>query len=58
MRHSVLIFRMEWCGFLQKGEWNRAILEFDFVMETIFLQDKDRIVVVSKTMNPWIMSIV
>ena len=41
---------MECRGFLQKGEWNRAILEFDFVMETIFLQDKDRIVVVSKTM--------
>lgn len=29
----------------KKGEWKRAILEFDFVMETMFLQDKDRIVV-------------
>ncbi|KAI5072042.1 hypothetical protein GOP47_0012148 [Adiantum capillus-veneris] len=29
----------------KKGEWKRAILEFDFVMETVFLQDKDRIVV-------------
>lgn len=32
---------------MQKGEWKRAILEFDFVMETMFLQDKDRIIVVS-----------
>jgi hypothetical protein len=31
---------------LQKGEWKAAILELDFTMGTLFLQDKDRIIMV------------
>lgn len=30
----------------KKGEWKRAILELDFTMGTLFLQDKDRIIVI------------
>eukprot|EP00250_Pteridium_aquilinum_P005122 c15264_g1_i1 orf=133-1740(+) len=29
----------------KKGEWKRAILEVDYTMGTLFLQDKDRIIV-------------
>lgn len=30
----------------KKGEWKRAILEIDFTMGTLFLQDKDRIILI------------